>query len=236
MLGRILGPQGGAQPLHAHQEDPRLAKQKDPESTFSGEASNNLELESEVLDYTWNWVSSYVDYRAFTSAFPSPRLNVNVSHSVADASLAFMDNLFLNVMPRKTPYGVNGAGTIEQYPDFGRTLKQCADRRRQFLDYFTHGTLIGECLLAEDCPEAHVTAYVRPGKALLLVLNKSKRRQIRVNCAVGHWLKSPNNFYRTDCYDMDGKLIEIGAPGSDFCIVTKELDRNEIAVYEITAK
>ena len=154
-----------------------LAKQKDPESTFSGEASNNLELESEALDYTWNWVPSYVDYRAFTSVFPSPRLNVNVNHSVADASLAFMDNLFFNVMPRKTPYGVNGAGTIEQYPEFSKTLKQCADRRRQFLDYFTGGTLIGECLLAEDCPDAHVSSYVRPGKALLLILNKSDRRR-----------------------------------------------------------
>ena len=43
------------------------AKQKDPESTFSGEALNNLELESEALDYTWNWVPGYVDYRAFNS-------------------------------------------------------------------------------------------------------------------------------------------------------------------------
>jgi hypothetical protein len=212
------------------------AKQKDPESTFSGEASNNLELESEALDYTWNWVPGYVDYRAFSSVFSSPRLNVNINHSVADASLAFMDNLFLNVMPRKTPYGVNGTGTIAQYPDFDKRLKQCANLRRQFLDYFTGGTLIGECLLARDCPDTHVNAYVGPGKALLLVLNKSGRRQVRVDCKVDGWLKSANNFYRTDCYDMDGKRIEIGTPGSDFYVVTKELDQNEIAVYEITAQ
>ena len=213
-----------------------LAKQKDPESTFSGEATNNLELESEALDYTWNWVRDYADYRAFNSVFSSPRLNVNIDHSISDASLAFMDNLFLNVMPRKTPYGVNGAGTIAQYPDFDKRLKQCANLRRQFLDYFTRGTLIGECLLAEDCSDAHGTAYVRPGKALLLVLNKAGRRAVRAASAAGRWLKSPNNFYRTDCYDMDGKRIEIGTPSSDFYIVTKELDQNEIAVYEIAAQ
>ena len=28
-------------------------------------------------------------------------------------------------------------GQIAQYPEFDKRLKQCADRRHQFLDYFT---------------------------------------------------------------------------------------------------
>jgi hypothetical protein len=213
-----------------------LARQKDPESTFSGEATNNLELESEALDYTWNWIPTYVDYRAFNNAFSSPRLNVNINHSVVDASLCFMDNLFLNIMPRKTPYGVNGAGTIAQYPDFDERLKQCADRRQQFLDYFTAGTLIGECLLADDCPDAHVTAYVRPGKALLLILNKANRRAVPFHCNLAPWLKSSSGSYQIASYDLDGRRRKAMETPADWHGATHELGKNEIAIYEITAK
>ncbi len=118
-----------------------LAKQKDPESSFSGESVNNIELDSEYLDYTWNWVPAYVDCRAFTGTFSAPRMNVNIDHSASDAVRCFMDNVFLSLLPRKTPYGVNGSGTIEQYPEFSKILKQCADRRRQFLEYFIGGAV-----------------------------------------------------------------------------------------------
>jgi hypothetical protein len=181
-------------------------------------------------------VPNYVDYRAFNSVFSSPRLNVNVNHSVAEASLCFMDNLFVNVMPRRTPYGVNGAGTIAQYPDFDKRLRQCADRRRQFLDYFTRGTLVGECLLAEDCPDAHVTAYVRSGKALLLLLNQSGRGGVPFHCDLAPWLQSSSGRYQINCYDMDGRLLTTADAAGDWRGVTPELDKNDIAVYEITAR
>lgn len=147
-----------------------------------------------------------------------------------------MDNLFINVMPRKTPYGVNGAGTIAQYPEFDKRLKQCADRRHQFLDYFTRGALIGECLLAEDCPDAHVTAYVRPGKILLLILNMSDGRPVSFHCNLAAWFKSPSGGYRIDCYDMDGHLLKTADAAADWQDATEELGQNEIAVYEITVK
>ena len=213
-----------------------LAKQKNPESSFGGEASNNMEIESEYLDYTWNWVPDYVDCRAFTSAFVSPRFNININHSVPDAVLGFMDNLFLNIMPRKTPYGVNGAGTIEQYPEFSKTLKQCADRRRQFLGYFTDGTLIGECLLSQDCPQAHVSAYVQPGKALLLVLNQSDRRAVPFQCDLASWIKPPSGRYQIDCYDMDGNLLKTVETTADWHGATQELEKNQIAIFEIKAQ
>jgi hypothetical protein len=213
-----------------------LAKQKDAESTFGGEALNNMEIESEYLDYTWNWVPSYIDCRAFTSALTTPRVNVNINHSVPDTVLCFMDNLFLNVMPRKTPYGVNGAGTIGQYPEFSKVLGQCAGRRRQFLNYFTDGTLIGECLLSQDCPQTHVTGYTLPGKALLLVLNQGDRRNVGFRCDLAPWLKSASGRYRVDCYDMDGRLVKTADAAADWNGMTGELDRNEVAIFEIKAQ
>jgi hypothetical protein len=210
-----------------------LAKRKDPEASFSGEQSYNLEVESELLDYTWNWVPTYIDCRAFTSAFSSPRLNLNINHSIADAARGFMDNVYLNLMPRKTPYGVNGAGTIEQYPEFAKILKQCADRRRQFLEYFTDGTLIGECLLSRDCPGAHVSAYIRPGKALLMILNEQDRRAVPFQCNLAAWIKSPTGRYQVECYDMDGKLLKTEETTAAWQAVTLELEKNGITLFEI---
>ena len=212
------------------------AKQKDPESTFGAEALSNLELESEMSDYTWNWTPAYVDYRAFTTVFFSPRLNVNINHSVADASLCFMDNLYLNVMPRRTPYGVNGSGTIEQYLEFSKRLRQCADRREQFLDYFTDGTLVGECLLSQDCPDAHVSSYLRPGKALLLILNKSDRRAVSFQCSLAGWIRSPTGRYRVDALDLDGRRLKTFQTAAEWSGMTEELEKSGIAMFEIAAE
>jgi hypothetical protein len=210
-----------------------LAKQKDPESSFSGEVLNNLDIESELVDFTWNWVPNYADCRAFTSVYPAPRLNININHCEADAAYAFLDNRFLSLMPRKTPYGVNGSGTIGQYPEFAKLLKQCADRRRQFLEYFTDGTLIGECLLSRDCPGAHVTAYVRPDKALLMILNQQDRRAVPFQCGLAAWIKSPTDRYQVDCYDLDGKLLKTVETAAEWRGVTLELEKNGIALFEI---
>lgn len=210
------------------------ARKADPESSFSGESVNNLELESEVLDYTWNWMPSYFDCRAFTSAFAAPRINVNINHSVSDAVHCFMDNMFLNLMPRKTPYGVNGSGTIEQYPEFAKTLKRCADRRRQFLVFFTDGQLVGECMLSQDCPQTHVSGYVRPGKALLMILNESVSRPVSIRCDVTPWLKSSTGQYRVNHYDMDGRLLK-SIEAADWHGETVDLEKNEITFFVIEA-
>jgi hypothetical protein len=213
-----------------------VARQKDRQSTFGAEVISNVELMSEAVDYTWNWTPAYVDYRAFTSVFDAPRLNVNVNHSVADASLCFMDNVYLNVMPCKTPYGVNGSGTIAQYAEFSKRLRQCAERREQFLDYFTAGTLIGECLLSQDCADAHVTSYLRPGKALLLILNRSDRRTVPFRCDLAGWIPSPTGRYRVEAFDMDGRRLKTFEAAGQWDDATGELEQNGIALFEITAK
>lgn len=214
----------------------KAAKQADPESSFSGESVNHVELESEVLDYTWNWNPNYVDCQAFTNVFPAPRVNVNINHSTSEAVLCFMDNVFMNLMPRKTPYAVNGSGTIEQYPEFGKTLKQCADRRRQFLGYFVEGRLIGECLLSQDCLQTHVTSYVLPEKALLMILNQAEHRAVPFQCNLAAWLKSSSGRYQVDCYDMEGHLLKTIETTADWHGETKELEKNEIAIYEIKTR
>jgi len=53
----------------------KIAKEKDPQSTFSAEAGTNMENEYSYLDYTWNWdYSDGCDYRALISLLPSPRI------------------------------------------------------------------------------------------------------------------------------------------------------------------
>ncbi len=209
------------------------ARQEDPQSTFAAEAVSNVELMSELVDYTWNWIPTYVNYRAFNAVFDAPRLNLNINHSIADASLGFMDNVYLNVMPRKTPYGVNGSGTISQYPEFAARLHQCAERRAQFLDYFTSGTLVGECLLSHDCPDAHVTGYVRPRKALLLILNQSDRRAVPFRCNLAPWLPSPSGRYQVDSFNMDGRRLKTFATSADWEGTTEQLEKHGIALFEI---
>ena len=126
------------------------ARKLDPQSTFSGEELFNLEVDCEWLDYTWNW-GTYLDCQAFTNAFPAPRRNVNINRSLAEARLAFMDNLFLNVWPSK-PDGINGSERIAGVPELSATLKTCAALRKQFLPCFTEGVLIGNCLMTGPQP------------------------------------------------------------------------------------
>ena len=62
------------------------------------------------LDYTWNWESGsyhhnlnapYRDDRAFIASFPSPRLNKGINRNAQHIKYYFMDNGYLNVMPRR---------------------------------------------------------------------------------------------------------------------------------------
>ena len=80
-----------------------------------------MEHDCELLDYTWNW-GGYRDCKAFTSVFPAPRVNSCVSSSPVVAKRVFMDNCFLNIMPRK-PGSVNGSGWIRDHAALSGALK-----------------------------------------------------------------------------------------------------------------
>jgi hypothetical protein len=207
------------------------AKKSDPEATFSGEELWNLELDSSILDYTWNW-GGYRDCRAFTSVFPTPRINCCVSFSPLVVKKAFADNLFLNVMPRKKE-SANASDRISSYPELSKALKQCAGLRKTFLPYFLDGTLIGDCILSQPCPGTHVTAYVLPKSVLMIVINQGGERKVPFACNLDPWLKADR--YEIKAFDENGKLLGTSKTGSEWHAETKMLESGEMTLFEIRA-
>ena len=211
------------------------SKARDPESTFSGEELWNLELDSGYLDYTWDW-GGYRDCRAFTSVFPAPRINSCISYSPLAVKKAFADSLYLNLMPRKKE-SVNGSDYITNYPDLGKALKQCARLRQRFLRYFTEGTLIGDCILAEPCPGTHVTAYVLPDRALMVLINEGAARQVPINCDLGAWVRSASGKYEARCLDEEGApLSKAEVPTAVWRSQTPKLQSGDMLLYEFTPR
>ena len=77
-----------------------VARSKDPQSIFASESCTDLELDSAILDYTWNWLDD-VDADPLVSVLRSPRLNCNIDDSPLAVKKCFAEGLYLNVMPSK---------------------------------------------------------------------------------------------------------------------------------------
>ena len=207
------------------------ALNRDPEATFSGEELWNLEMDSAYLDYTWDW-GGYRDCRAFTSVFPAPRINSCISSSPLTVRKCFADNLYLNILPRKKG-AANGSDYIANHAGLSKALKQCAKLRKQFLSYFVDGVLIGDCILSDQCPTAHVSAYVLPDRVLMILLNQGTQDKVSFNCDIGSWLKSGSGKYRVKAYDSDGKPTgDITVSEGQWNAKTRVLRPGEIALYE----
>lgn len=222
------------------------AKDIDPRATFSGEITGSAERCADFLDYTWNWESGsysgnlqapYRDVRAFTSAFRSPRLNLNINRNTWQIKYGFMDNNYVNAMPT-APDDANGSAWLRDFPEVSRVLKQCAGLRRQFLRYFTEGTLIGECLLKEMPAGAHVNAYVLADRVLFMVMNtQNQTRRVNFRIDLAPWLASGTGEYEVRSYDQDGKRLEtkqMNAAG--WTSATAELGAYDFALYEFIAR
>jgi hypothetical protein len=212
------------------------ARKIDPQSSFAGEALFNIEVDCDWLDYTWNWfMYPNCDRQAFTNAFPSPRLNVNINRSAAEARYAFMDNLFLNVWPTK-PDGVNGSDYISAVPELSRTLKICSCLRKQFLPYFIAGNLIGNCLMTAPDSTVRMTAYVMPGRVMAIVLNESKEEQ-KLNFSYDLSLWGMGSDCVVSRFDELGKIIdnnvEVPVSGN---LKTQKLKQYEMEVFEFQKK
>ncbi len=214
----------------------KIAKEKDPQSTFSGEAGTNMENECDYLDYTWNWdYNDNCDYRALLSSLKGPRINLNIDQSLLDVKRGFADNLYLNVYPRK-PDGVNGSDYISNHQELSKALKQCTRLRKQFLNYFVNGTFIGDCLLSNDCADAHVSAYTLPKSMLVIVFNKGLEKEIDFQSNIQPWLKSSRGRYQVKEYD-DGTLIKTTVINTPLWNVKALAMKNlGISLYEITAE
>ena len=206
----------------------------DPEATFSGEELWNLELDSAILDYTWDW-GSYRDCRAFTSVFPAPRVNCCITYDPFSVKQAFADSIYLNIFPRKKE-SVNGSDRIASHPDLSKALKQCAGLRKQFLPYFLDGTLIGDCILSQPCPAAHITAYALPDRALLILINAGGSRQVDFECDLGPWVKSSSGRYEAKSYGEDGKLLDTAKIDGAWKGKTPMLENAQMVVYEVSSR
>jgi hypothetical protein len=169
------------------------------------------------------------------SAFAFPRRNTSVNTSARQVKLSFADNLFINVMPPRPGDG-NGSDRIENHPDLSAALKQCARLRRKFLRYFVEGTFIGDCILSRACRNAHVASYVLGKKALVIVVNKGRRRVVRPVCNIRAWLDSRSEQYVAKLYDEAGKLRRTVGVSRSRPISTHALSAWEIGVIEIMPK
>jgi len=209
------------------------ARSIDPESTFSTEELWNMEIDADYIDYTWNW-GGFRDCQAFTSVFPSPRISCIVSAAPDVVKLAFLDNLYLNVFPRKVD-SVNGSDWIANHTELSAALKQCAALRQQFLKYFTEGRFIGDCLLSEPCASTHVASYILPDRALLLVMNRGGARPIKFRCDVVPWVHSQHGEYTVKQYDSAGKVTDTRhLDNGTWEGETPSMEHLEIALFEIT--
>ncbi|HNT35336.1 MAG TPA: hypothetical protein PKH07_10110, partial [bacterium] len=209
------------------------AKRLDPESTLSGEEMVNLEVDADYLDFTWNW-GGFRNCQAFTNVFPSPRISCIVTEAPYVVKAAFLDNLYLNVMPRKTE-SVNGSDWIYKYQAMSEALKECAALRSQFLEYFTEGRLIGSCLLSEPCPNTHIASYIMPDRALLLVMNQGGAGPVHFKCDLAPWLDSDKGDYTIRQYDSTGKLTDtLHLKNGNWNGKTPSVETFEITLFEIT--
>lgn len=210
-----------------------------PQAVFAGEGGCDIGQDYKYLDYTWNWNwnwPTYKDFRAFTSVFPAPRLNVNIDNSAKVVKFCFADNAYMNIMP-STPDGINASDLIVNHPAVSQALQQCAQLRQQFLPYFENGKLIGNCILSEECEAAHVSAYVLPDRVLMILINSGDERAIRFTSNPAFWLKSATGKYTVNIYNSNGDLVGTNknVPG-EYRRTTAKLKHLDMALYEFLAK
>ena len=210
-----------------------LARSKDPESTFGAE-SMNLELDSPVLDYTWNWVD-YVEAGPILNVLRSPRLNCNIDDSPLAAKKAFVEGLYLNVMPSR-PDQPNSIALVSEKPALASALKQVSSLRKQFLPFFVEGTALGDSILSQPV-SAFVRAYQMERKLLVFVLNDRPQAQtVVVQSDLDLWLPSTAR-YEVKYYDSDGKLLNTRqGHGSRWFGATRPLAPLDFAEFEIRSR
>jgi hypothetical protein len=216
-----------------------LARQKDPQSTFSSESCTDLELDGQVLDYTWNWLghdadalNQTLDAGPLVSVLRSPRLNCNIDDSPMAVKKCFAEGLFLNVMPGRVD-GPNATVLISDKPPLAAALKTVAALHTQFLSYFVEGNALGESIL-ERPDNAFVRAYSRGNGLLVWVLNDHPEAQrVVFKSDLSLWLPASGSYTAT-YYDQSGKKVrEKALANSSWLAMTDLLQPGEMAAFEI---
>ena len=207
-------------------------KAADPDATWSGEEVFNMEISMDWLDYTWNW-GSFQDLQAFNSIFKYPRINVNITYDTLDAKKCFLDNIFINIFPRRAN-DINGSAYIKELPKLSQALKKMANIKKDFLPYFTQGRYISNCICYKTPTDSYVSAYILNDKALVMVLNTGSEENKTIECDFACWIGESNN-YIIKAYDENCQLLKVGEFVSGKHIIkTPKLSQEEIIIYEIT--
>jgi hypothetical protein len=214
----------------------KLAREKDPESTFSGEdvTPTGLEEDGAVLDYTWNWIEGG-DEDPILNVLRAPRINWNIQDSPLLVKEAFADGRFINAMPKK-PNMPNGTARISEFPLFAAALKEAAGLHTRFLPFFTDGNLLGDSFLSQT-PQMFVRGWQLGDKLLILVLNnKNQKCQAFLKTDLSLWLPQTSK-YDVKEYDASANLISSGPElGTKWLGITPPLEASEMAVFEIQAE
>jgi hypothetical protein len=208
-----------------------VARSKDPQSTFASESNSDLELDSSILDYTWNWLD-YVDAGPIVSVLRAPRLNCNIEDSPLAVKRCFAEGLFLNVMPSK-PDEPNGTALISENPPLAQALKDVAAIHQQFIRYFVEGHALGESILSQ-ATTAFVRAYQLTDRLLVLVLNDQEEpRQAVLSSDLSLWLPKASSFEVKE-FDAQGKLLGSSTvEGTRFVGLTSLLQPGQMAAFEL---
>lgn len=219
-----------------------LARARDPESVFFAESihTGNLEVESQIMDYTWNWVDYYdldgatLDAGPILNVLRSPRINIGVENSPLVVKKAFCEGLYLNLMPRK-PNQPNGTSLISDILALSDALKIIAPLRKQFLEYFINGTFVGDSILLEPT-SAFVRAHHLKDKLLIIVLNDQfKPQKVEIKSNLDFWLPASKK-YQINYYNTKGKLVKITSKKSaKWSSITNNIKPLELAIFEIKA-
>ena len=211
------------------------ALQHDPEASFCAEELWNIEIDSGYLDFTWNW-GGHRNCLPLTSVLPTPRVNACITQSPLAVKKVFADNLYVNMSPRRKE-SANASDWIANYPEVSVALKQCAALRKQFLPYFTEGTLIGDCILTEPSPGAHVAAYVLENKILIVLINEGAARKVEFQCDLSSWVGEAGRGWKIAGYDAAGKLVSTTkASRSSWRGKTPLLRSDDMVIYEVQTR
>lgn len=207
------------------------ARVHDPQSTFGGESLTNLEWDSSVLDYTWNWVG-YVDAGPLVAVLRSPRLNCDIDDSPLVAKKCFAEGLYLNVMPSKTD-APNGTALVSEKPALAATLKDLAAMRKRYLPFFVEGHALGDSVLSQPA-SAFVRAYQMPGRLLVFVLNdRQEPRQVVLRIDLSLWLPKAGEFQVSE-FNEKGRLTNHSrAEGARWVAITSLLKSGAMSVFEV---
>jgi hypothetical protein len=219
-----------------------VARSADPQSTFAAESVTDLELDGQILDYTWNWLdhdtdalNQTVDAGPLVSVLRSPRLNCNIDDSPMAVKKCFAEGLFLNIMPSRAD-GPNATALISDKPPLAAALKSVAALHTQFLSYFVEGNALGDSVLEWNA-NAFVRAYSREGGLLVFVLNnRNKAQRVVVKSDLSLWLPASRSYTAT-YYDQSGKKgREQAGVHSSWLGMTDLLQPGEMAAFEIHAE